>query len=318
VKDKELSEKREEAFEILYRAIKLLKKRRILVKKIGEIKKTEGFKVEDYSRESEIFEKLKPNKSEEILLNTFLLDSLKVQGWSLGSYQDSENEIIKLKAELKPLSVEDLKALHSADYITVMGSRKQVFIAWLLSLKNKRIELLDPVGRSWEDIAWSMLIRPYRIKDGNVNKLPAFAQYPNRFGTMAKSVFELKSYSLVDLTFSSEKKAIGESVYMYSPACVAGKVDERTIVFSNNKKSFESLTKTYRKSFGATESLVDLCDEKALRKECEKAEPLYREFEAVKWEDGPFIALSKKVKGSINASSYGNYSGIYVLNMLRP
>ena len=318
MKDKELSEKREEAFEILYRAIKLLKKRRALVKKIGEIKKTKGFKVEDYSRESEIFEKLKPDKAEEIVLNAFLLDSLKAQGWSVGSYRDSEYEIIKFNSELKPLSLEDLKALHDADYIAVMGSRKQVFIAWLLSLKNKRIELLDPVGKSWEDIAWSMLIRPYRIKDGSANKLPAFAQYPNRFGTRSKSVFELKDYSLLDLTFSSEKKALGESVYMYSPACITGKVNEHTVVFSNDKKSFESLTKTYRKIFGSTESLANLCDEKALRKECEEAEPLYREFEAVKWEDGPFVALNKKLKGSIEAASYGNYSEIYVLNMLRP
>ncbi len=317
MKDSELFKKREQAFEILYRAIKLLKKRRSLVKEIWEIKKAHGFKIEDYDRESEIFKKLRPSKSEENVLNAFLLDSLKAQGWSLGKYKDSEYEIINFYAKQKTLSVEELKVLHSADRVAIMGSRKQVFIAWLLSLKSKRIALLEPLGRSWEDIAWSMLIRPYRINENNLNELPFFAQSPNRFGLKANSVFEHKGYSLVDLTYSSKKLALGESVYFYSPACVAGTPYEYTIVFSNEKMYFESLAKTYRKIFGNTANTASVCDESGLKEACERAVSSYKNFEVFKWEEGPFVALNKRVKGSIDAASYGNYSGIYVLNVLK-
>ncbi len=163
-----------------------------------------------------------------------------------------------------------------------------------------------------------MLIRPYRVNEEDfLNRLPVFAQYPNRFGVRSNSVFELNSYSLVDLTFSSEKSKLGEPVYMYSPACTAGGAYEHVVVFSNEKRSFESITKTYRRIFGSTESFFELCDESALKRACEKAAALYKDLEAFRWEDGPFIALNKRVKGSIDAASYGNYSGIYVLNMLR-
>ena len=318
MKDEELYKKREEAFAILYDCIRLLRKRRSIVKKIGEIKKASGFKLEDYGRESEIYDRLKPNKVEESLLNVFLLDSLRAQGWSLGFYKDSEYERIDISTEQKIFDVEELKSFHKADYVTVMGSRKEVFISWLLSLKNKRIALLNPVGKSWEDLSWSFYIRPYRVSNENIPKnLPVFAQSPNRFGLKLDIVYELSGYSLVDLTFSSEKLALGESLYMYSPACTAGHTGEQTVVFSNKKRVIDSIAKIYRKIFGGINDKIFLCDEEHLKKSFELSAALYKKFEAVKWEEGPFIALNRRVAGSIDASSYGNYPGIYVLNMFR-
>jgi len=318
MKDEELYKKREEAFAILYDCIRLLRKRRSIVKKIGEIKKASGFKLEDYGRESEIYDRLKPNKVEESLLNVFLLDSLRAQGWSLGFYKDSEYERIDMSTEQKIFDVEELKSFHKADYVTVMGSRKEVFISWLLSLKNKRIALLNPVGKSWEDLSWSFYIRPYRVSNENIPKnLPVFAQSPNRFGLKLDMVYELSGYSLVDLTFSSEKLALGESLYMYSPACTAGQTGEQTVVFSNKKRVIDSIAKIYRKIFGGINDKIFLCDEGHLKKSFELSAALYKKFEAVKWEEGPFIALNKRVAGSIDASSYGDYPGIYVLNMFR-
>ncbi|MGC9144868.1 MAG: chorismate mutase [Nitrososphaeria archaeon] len=318
MKDEELSKKREEAFAILYDCIRLLRKRRSIVKKIGEIKKASGFKLEDYGRESEIYDRLKPNKVEEGLINVFLLDSLRAQGWSLGCYKDSEYERIDINAEQKIFSVEELKSFHKTDYVTVMGSRKEVFISWLLSLKIKRIALLNPVGKSWEDLSWSFYTRPYRVSNWNIPKnIPVFAQSPNRFGLKLDMIYELSGYSLVDLTFSSEKLALGESLYMYSPACVAGQTREQTVVFSNKKRLIDDISKIYKKIFGSINDKVFLCDEKNLKKSFELSATLYKKFEAVKWEEGPFIALNKRVAGSIDASSYGDYPGIYVLNMFR-
>jgi chorismate mutase len=318
VKDEELSKKREEAFTILYNCIRMLRKRRSIVRKIGEIKKLRGFKLEDYEREAEIYNRLKPNNVEEGLINVFLLDSLRAQGWSLGFYKDSEYERVDISTEQKIFSVEELKSFHKADYVTVMGSRKEVFISWLLSLKNKRIALINPVGRSWEDLSWSFYIRPYRVNKEDIPKnLPVFAQSPNRFGLKLDVVHMLPESSLVDLTFSSKKLALGESLYMYSPACIAGQAGEQTVVFSNKKRIIDNISKIYRKIFGSTNDKAFLCDEEYLKKSFELSAVLYKKFEAVKWEEGPFIALNKRVAGSIDASSYGDYHGIYVLNMSR-
>lgn len=311
----DLERKREEAFKLLESALTSLRERRKISKEIGKIKKEIGSELEDYDRELEIYKRLMPKGIEQSLVNCFVLDSLKAQGWRIPKPRDLEIEASSIDCEKREVSVEELKDVHKADFAAVLGSRSLVFISWLLALKTKAIYLYGPVGRSWELLSWSLFVRPYRIKEAN-KSLPAFLQSPDRFGRVYKSFSDFNKSSLIDLTYSSRKRAEGEALYVYSPATEAGRPCERTVVFTNNKAAFNLLISTYRSLFGLPRKTLEVCDEEKLRKTYSEREKSFKSIEAYEWEDGPFIAVKNRISGSLSSKHFGYDGKAYVYNML--
>ncbi|MGC8569041.1 MAG: hypothetical protein ACP5LW_03440 [Nitrososphaeria archaeon] len=313
----ELQRERERALDLLRKAVQIMRERRDVSKRIANIKRSSGLGLEDYERELEMLSVLRPSREEHALINLLLLDSLRAQGLELRG-GDFSIERIRCRTSVKLMEVERIRDRLGVDHAFVLGSRKQVFIAWLHSLRSRAIALIEPIGRSWDMIAWSLLVRPYRLsQEGYDGRLPAFAQSPNRFGVLLRTLSPPGPSSLVDVTYSSDKSPRGEAIFMYSPACLAGTASEVSIVYSNNREELMRLVRAYEIIFGPPDRRAPVSDEGWLRSESERRAAQLRGSLINNWEDGPFVAVRRRVHGGADASLFGNYSGAYVVNLLR-
>ncbi len=77
------------------------------------------------------------------------------------------------------------------------------------------------------------------------------------------------------------------------------------------------LISAYETIFGPPDRRAPVSDEKWLREEAERRAAQLRGSLIYSWEDGPFVAVSRRVHGGLDASLFGNYSGAYVVNLLR-
>lgn len=354
----ELAERREAAKKLMSGIFRNFYGRRSVVRDIGERKSSLRMQVEDYMQEFRLMEEFRAfGGNEGRLFSILIQDSLEAQG--LGPreniYGDLEIEGITSLCAFNPGNRDDLENYvrstvpgtehHSIEFV---HGRRLAILSWVIELGyGKVVNIIEPMGRSLDQLFWAVGSRPYRHSSLRLN--PNILKYgsvilkvPNAFGKGINAddrdtIGELAKgdvHMLFDITYS--EMCIGQpfsgittmndkSVMIYGipgtvgcPWETAAVIGERSIVERILKRSY-SLSGVKPSMLPAPPSNVSVALE-ILKSRVEELHDLEGESFTVP-EQGPFGLLSVKkntptwVK-SVEASLYGNYSGFRVVNLL--